>query len=113
MYSAMVCLLVYLSLCTLNVAGDDVYIGVSVTLLSTAAGGLHSCAVTVKGTLKVSLNTATTISFMRQTDCLSRGVLPIVVSLSLIEEPHRSVRAGFAPGNTRSVASCYGMATST
>jgi len=45
--------------------------------------------VTVKGTLKAPLNTATSISFMRRADRLSRGVLPIVVFLSLIEEPHR------------------------
>lgn len=45
--------------------------------------------VTVKGTLKAFLNTATLISFMRRADHLSRGVLKIVVSLSLIKEPHR------------------------
>ena len=45
--------------------------------------------VTVKGTLKASLNTATPISLMRRADHLSRGVLPIVVSVSLIEEPQR------------------------
>jgi hypothetical protein len=32
-----------------NVVGDDVCIGVSVSLLSTAAGGLHSCARHSKG----------------------------------------------------------------
>jgi len=45
--------------------------------------------VTVKGTLKSFLNIATPISFMRRADYLSRGVLPIVVSLNLIEEHHR------------------------
>ena len=32
-----------------NIAGDDVCISVSVTLLSTAVGGLHSCARHSKG----------------------------------------------------------------
>jgi len=74
-----VCVLVYLSLCCL------LQLVVCIRL-----------PVTVKGTLKASLNTATPISFMRRADHLCRGVLLAVVSLSLVEEPHR--RGPFSVG---------------
>jgi len=73
-----------------NVAGDDVCVLVYLSLSCLLQ--LVACirvTVTVKGTLKTSLNTVTPISLMRRADQLSRGILPIVVSLSLIEEPHK------------------------
>jgi hypothetical protein len=71
-----------------NVFYDCVCIGVSLYCLLQLVVCIR-VPVTVRGTMKASLNTATTISFMRRADHLSRGVLSIVVSLSLIKEPQR------------------------